>query len=177
MNILRIKQRGPRASLFNRCTPITDLESERDWILQLIRLVIKNELEGLSANQAGINKQVFVTDVRGDGIRIYINPTLTIIDFDQKLVRDKCFSYPSVPYKRYRHTSVIVEAQSFDGSGFILDTTESKYNGDVAIRLAARIQHEMEHMHGIDVLQEPNVGDGQKALADLSQKPVYVPAL
>jgi len=155
---LAIKQRAPYdPGLFQVCRPVIDISNDKDWIVELVRIVLLEGIEGLSANQAGINKRVFVTNVRGDGIRIYINPILTIIDYDQHLVEESCHSYPRSTARRFRHNHVSLDALRFSGEREITDTTEDKYDPVVAIALAARIQHEMEHLRGINVREEPRL--------------------
>lgn len=168
---LHITQRAPYKGLLSICSPIHNIKAEQDWIVQLTRLVIKNELEGLSANQVGINKQVFVTNVSGDGIRIYINPILTITDYDQHQYEEYCASYPRTNVMRYRYSHIILDYLSFSGESDIVDTTDHKYNRDAALRLSARIQHEMEHLYGLDVRSDPPEGEG---LERLTSQPIRI---
>ena len=152
MKPLAIKQRAPYdPGLFQVCTPVHDLPEARDWIVQLVRLVLLDDLEGLSANQVGINKQVFVTNVRGDGIRIYINPVLMITDYDQRIVWECCPSYPRTNSSRYRHNHVALDSFRFSGEREWTDTSDYKYDPVVALSLSARIQHEIEHLQGVNV--------------------------
>jgi peptide deformylase len=107
---------------------------------------------------------VFVTDVLGDGLRVYINPILTITDYDQAEVEECCHSYPRTDATRLRHKHIILDYLTFSGKSEILDTMDGKYSVDVARRLAVRIQHEMEHLYGLSVRDEPKVGEGLELL-------------
>jgi peptide deformylase len=171
MKPLHITQRAPYGGLLSICSPVQDLKKEQPWIVQLVRIVIHDELEGLSANQAGINKQVFVTNVRGDGIRVYVNPILTIIDFDQIEYEEFCKSYPRTDVPRTRHSHIMIDYLNFSGEPDVIDTTDPKYARDVGLRLSARIQHEMEHMYGLSVREDPLDGEG---LEELTSQPIRI---
>ena len=171
MKPLHVTQRAPYKGLLSICSPIHDVKAEQEWIVQLVRMVIHNELEGLSANQVGINKQVFVTNVRGDGMRIYVNPILTITDYDQSEFEEYCHSYPRTNVTRLRHAHVILDYLTFSGDQEILDTMNTKYARELAPRLSARIQHEMEHMYGLSVREDPEIGEG---LETLTSQPIRI---
>lgn len=172
---LQIKKRGPRGPLLSMCSPIDDIGAIWPTLLAMIKHVYENRLDGLSANQCGLNKQLFITDVPGDHIRIFINPIVTLVDFDMDEHDECCASYDK-PRVRYRHAHVIVDALNSRGERFVLDTSSPTYPEEVGRRLAARIQHEMEHMFGLDVREEPDVSADQTALADLLVKPARAAA-
>lgn len=163
---IEIKKRGPRRPLYSLCTPVRHTDEVHDLVLSMIWRLRDEGLEGLSANECGEAKQLFITNVNGDGIRIYINPAVTIIDHDMDEHKEICASYDKAR-TRFRHGHVIVEATNFKGQRFVLDTSNPVYPDDVGRRLAARIQHEMEHMFGMDIRDEPDLAAGQTALADL----------
>lgn len=163
---LEIKKRGPRGPLYSLCSPVGDIEEIRPLVLAMLKRVYDEGLEGLAANQCGVNKQVFVTDVIGDYIRVFINPIVTIVDHDMDEYHEICASYDKAR-TRFRHGHVIVDATNFKGQRFILDTSSPQYPDETGRRLAARIQHEMEHMFGLDIRDEPDVSAGETSLSDL----------
>lgn len=163
---IEIKKRGPRRGLYSLCTPVRDRDEVHDLVIAMIQRLRHEGLDGLSANQCGENKQLFITDVDGDGIRIYMNPVVTIIDHDMDEHLEICASYDKAR-TRFRHGHVIVEATSFKGQQFFIDTSSSIYPDAVGRRLSARIQHEMEHLFGMDIRDEPDVAAGDTCLSDL----------
>jgi peptide deformylase len=155
MTKLKIRKRGPYGPLLLPCDNVESIKDARPWIVSLCNLVYTNKLEGLAANQCGINKRVFITDVRGDGFRIFINPTVTITDYDEIEVVEHCSSYRS-SHTRNRHTHLIIEAQNFCGDNIILDTG-ALTNAAAGRRLSAAVQHEMEHLAGWNVTIDPEL--------------------
>jgi peptide deformylase len=151
---LSIRARAPYKHLLKKCEPVQDLEAAKPYIVDMVRLLVANKLEGLSANQCDWPYMVFVTNVKGDmGPRVFINPQVTVVDYDEEVYIERCASYPrnkkGVP--RWRHAHVIVDAINYKNESFILDTTDPMYPDSVARRLSATIQHELEHLYGVDV--------------------------
>jgi peptide deformylase len=163
---IEIKKRGPRVALYSLCSPVHNNAEVHDLVLAMIHQLRDEGLDGLSANECGVNKQLFITDVPGDHIRIFINPVVTVVDHDMDEHLEVCASYDKARM-RFRHNHVIVDATNFKGERFLVDTSSPVYPEDVGRRLAARIQHEMEHMFGMDIRDEPDVAAGQTALVDL----------
>ena len=157
---LTIRKRAPYGALLVPCEPVYDIPEARPWIVALASVLYANKLEGLSANQCGLPYRAFLTDVRGDGIRIFINPQITITDYDQEEIVEHCSSYRAGTV-RQRHAHVIIEAQNFSGEHFFLDTANLYLNPvrnkKAGWRLSAAIQHEMEHIDGLDVRVEPTL--------------------
>lgn len=149
---LRIRKRAPRGALLVPCQPVEDIEAARPWIVALAKLLYTNRLEGLAANQCDLPYRAFLTDVRGDAIRIFINPSVTIVDYSKEEVVERCSSYNDTS-TRYRYAHVIIEATNFSGEDFVLNTA-TLTNEPAGRRLSAAIQHEMEHLGGCDVTVE-----------------------
>lgn len=162
---LHIRKRAPFGALLVPCEPVIDIPAARPWIVALASLVYKHKLEGLSANQCGLPYRAFLTDVRGDGFRFFINPQITITDYDQEEIVEHCSSYRAGT-PRLRHAHLIIEAQNFSGEHFFLDTSDmyldKERNKKAGWRLSAAIQHEMEHLDGLDVRVEQPVSLPQR---------------
>lgn len=173
---IEVKKRGPRSPLYSVCTPVDSVFEIRPLLLAMLRRVYLEGLDGLAANQCGEAKQLFITDVPGDHIRVFINPIVTIIDYDMEEQEEVCASYDR-KRTRLRHAHVIVDALNSKGERFVLDTSNHTYPNEAGRRLAARIQHEMEHLLGLDVREEPDVSAEQTALADLLSQPERRPQL
>jgi len=171
---LKAKKREPNGSLLSLCSPIESIEEIRPFLVSLARMVVRDKLEGLSANQVGVAKQVFITDVPGDCIRFFINPIVTIVDHEQSPIHESCASR-RITVERYRHAHVFIDALNMKGQRFIIDTSSPVIPADVGLRLSARIQHEMEHMLGICTKTEPDVSSEQMALADWLLLPAHDP--
>ena len=114
MTTYKIKQRAPYPHLFDECEELpTDWpEKYRPLLLEMIKICLQKKLEGLSANQLGVPIKAFVTKALGDGPRVFINPVMDILDYDQNLIEETCISFPRTNVERYRHKAVVVAARN-----------------------------------------------------------------
>lgn len=93
---------------------------------------------GLSANQVGVNKSVFVMGTK-DFQTLVFNPQITAISSDEVSLDEGCLSFPGVYMKVKRPKSVLVKYQNTKG-----EWIEDEFHG-----LTARIfLHEYDHMQG-----------------------------
>lgn len=126
----------------------------------MIDTMYKEELIGIAAPQIGQNFMLFVTHPRKtkarkaviDKLRIYINPKLIFASKEQNLIYEGCGSVSDFgPVLRPKE--VEVEAIDEKGQKFSLKTDGI---------LARVIQHEMDHLNGIEFIQK--VSDYSKIL-------------
>jgi peptide deformylase len=105
---------------------------------------MKKQLElngaGLSANQVGLDMQVFTF---GDGkelVRYIINPEVVDLSDETVTMREGCLSLPGVWLNLTRPVSVTARYQRTDGS----------WATEEFIELAARVfLHEYDHLYGV----------------------------
>lgn len=125
-------------------------------IATMTRALRKFNLVGIAANQIGVNAQVFLTEIRrteirkqatGDQLRVFINPKLTWQSKKQTELIEGCGSLAHArlfgPVKRPE--KVTVEALDKNGNPFQLTATGL---------LAKVIQHEYEHLQGINIIDK-----------------------
>ncbi len=116
----------------------------------------KNELIGIAGPQIAENYQIFVTEPREtktrpkdqtDIFRVYINPTITVFSDDQVIIFEGCGSVLHGqlfgPVKRPK----IVTIEAFNEKGKLFRLTSDGI-------LARVIQHEYDHLHGIEFLEK-----------------------
>ena len=127
---------------------------DRELVVQLVRHMRRAGAISMSANQIGGEFQVCCTNVPGDYIRIFVNPELDIVDYDEELVDEACASFPRSTAQRYRHRNVIVSARTFDGNPIYLDTSDTMFPEHVSRLLSYRLQHEVEHLRGVNVRED-----------------------
>lgn len=125
-----------------RCDEI-DIRKENDLMRSII-LDLKETLRehkngvGLSANQIGYNKRIFIINFNGD-YRSFVNPI--IIDVKGlSMSREGCLSIPGKEYIRPRHNDIKVMYQT------PLGKTETKRFFGMA---AYVFQHELDHLDGL----------------------------
>lgn len=93
---------------------------------------------GLSANQIGYNKRVFVLNFNGD-IRTYINPSIAVSG-PMGFNREGCLSLPNKEYIVPRASQITVNYVTPNGR---VDTAEIKGFA------ASVFQHELDHLNGV----------------------------
>ena len=96
---------------------------------------------GLAASQIDVHEQVIVIDLSSDGSapRVFINPTIEVIDETLDGYEEGCLSVPGFSEAVERPKAIKVEALDRDGRP--IDET-------VTGLLAVCLQHEMDHLQG-----------------------------
>lgn len=137
--------------------PIRSFKSKKlnQLIADLRDTMRAEELIGMAAPQIAENFFVFVTEprkttsrklARSDKFRVYINPIIKFFSKDESLFYEGCGSVLHGelfgPVKR----SQIIEVEAFDEHG-------RKFRLRCDGILARVIQHEMDHLHGIEFLE------------------------
>ena len=143
----------PRSvALHSPCTEVTDIDGEvREFIPYLIRIMRNEDGIGISANQVGINKAVFITNVPGDHIRIFINAGIRGTRGPDLNVKEGCLSYPGKQLITQRKRHVLVHALNLSCEQFMIDTSDRIYKPKTSALLSVCLQHEIDHMNGIDM--------------------------
>lgn len=127
--------------------------------------MIKNDLIGMAAPQIGYNYKIFITQPRktkarkllkGDKLRIYINPKIVKSSREQNIIYEGCGSVLNGnlfgPVERPKE--ITIEAYDEEGEKF-----QIRCDGI----LARVIQHENDHMVGIEFTEK--ISDYKKLMA------------
>jgi peptide deformylase len=142
---------------------IKDIRSPKTKKLlkDMIDTMYKEELIGIAAPQIGQNYSVFVTHPRKtksrklekiDILRIYINPKLIYSSKEENLIYEGCGSVSDFgPVLRPKEVKVAA-----------IDEKGQKFSLRTDGILARVIQHEMDHLNGIEFIQK--VSDYSKIL-------------
>jgi peptide deformylase len=96
---------------------------------------------GLAASQIDVHEQVIVIDLSSDGSapRIFVNPTIEVIDETLDGFEEGCLSVPGFSEAVERPKAIKVDALDRDGNPI---------NETVTGLLAVCLQHEMDHLQG-----------------------------
>ena len=96
---------------------------------------------GLAASQIDVHEQVIVIDLSSDGSapRVFVNPTIEVIDETLDGFEEGCLSVPGFSEAVERPKAIKVDA--LDRNGSPIDET-------VTGLLAVCLQHEMDHLQG-----------------------------
>lgn len=117
-------------------------ETIRLYAREITKHLILNHGLGLSACQIGINKKMFAY-WQGDSIKVMVDPIITEYSTETVFKKEGCLSLPLVNVRVGRSQKIKVQYIDLEN---VIHTEE--YTG-----LEARvIQHEIDHLNGITIL-------------------------
>ncbi len=121
------------------CPEVKEIdESVEKLVRDLVDSLPRPGGAGLSANQLGVLKRVFVYEDQGE-VRACINPRLVSVSEETGEDLEGCLSLPGVAVPVTRHLSLVLECLDLDGSPRRLE---------VEGWLARVFQHELDHLDG-----------------------------
>ncbi|MDD5427733.1 MAG: peptide deformylase [Candidatus Omnitrophica bacterium] len=129
-----------KASKVFRITP-----QIKEALAEMAKLMYLSQGVGLAAPQVGIDKQLAVIDI-GSGLINLINPVISKRD-GTEILEEGCLSVPELAVKVKRSKSVTVQFLDTDG-----EARQIKADG----LLARAIQHELDHLRGILIIDYVN---------------------
>ena len=140
---------APNECLKTECAPIDKIDGK---VRQLAKRMLKDMYAadgcGLAAPQVGELVQLVVIDVDyGAGKKnpyVLINPKVVVADGEERENGEGCLSFPGITVPVSRPTHVVVQALNLDGD---LMQYEARDN-----LLAMCLQHEIDHLHGVTML-------------------------
>jgi peptide deformylase len=114
---------------------------------EMIEIMNANQGVGLAATQIGESKRIIVVDP-GDGPRIFFNPRIFKKSWKKEIIEEGCLSLPGYSLRILRPKEI--EIDFLDEKG---ERIKMKANG----LLARIIQHEIDHLDGILLLDRLNL--------------------
>jgi peptide deformylase len=123
---------------------------------------------GLAATQLGVMHRVLVYRVEGDApVAALVNPRLEWSSDDTEPLDEGCLSLPGVLVEVERPIHVRVAAQDEHGEDILIE----------ASGLEARvIQHEMDHLDGVLILDRTSRDERKRAMRTLRESAAAAPA-
>jgi peptide deformylase len=121
---------------------------------------------GLAATQIGVLRRAFafLPDKEGEPL-VIINPTFTATSEERESDTEGCLSLQGVVIPVERHVSLTIEGKDPEGSDVKLELEG----------LPARIvQHELDHLDGVLILDRTTPEARREALGILRPQPVFV---
>ncbi len=113
---------------------------------------------GLAAPQVGVRKRLFTFDLHeGDGPAVVINPEIVHRE-GEVLSGEGCLSVPGYHFEVVRSERVTMRGVDLDGNEVVLE-------GDDL--LARMIQHEIDHLDGVLLLDRVDPDARREALRDM----------
>lgn len=114
---------------------------------------------GLSANQVGILKQVFVFDME-EGLQAFANPKIVWRSEETEEDEEGCLSLPDVRITVKRAAKIKVEVTDMSGNRVTLEAEGL---------LARLLQHEVDHIEGRLLLDRASRADRKRAIKEMNQ--------
>lgn len=114
---------------------------------------------GLAAPQVGVQRAFFVYDY-DENPGVLINPTIVESDGEWAF-EEGCLSIPDMAFEIVRPKQILVKAADLDGNDVELEADE------VFARL---IQHEIDHLNGVLLLEHLDQDQRREALVELRRR-------
>lgn len=159
---------SPDDRLKTECAPIEKID---DGVKRLAKRMLKDMYAadgcGLAAPQVGELVQLVVIDVdyAGEGTKknpyVLINPKIVAADGPERAYGEGCLSFPGITVEVKRPSHVVVQARNLDGD---LMQYEARDN-----LLAVCLQHEIDHLHGVTMVDHLSAGQRIATLRDYEE--------
>ena len=148
--------------LRQRANEVTDIDGK---LVRLVEDMIPTMYDaaglGLAAPQVGVQKRIFVYDLRDDrGPQVIVNPTVSE-HRGEWVYEEGCLSVPGLSWENTRPKEVHLTGVDLDGNDVSFEADEL---------LARLFQHELDHLEGIlliDRLDEDQRKEAKKAVREL----------
>jgi len=145
--------------LRSKCEPVTDFESARSLIEDLIDTTKLPGRAGVAAPQIGVPLRAFSYNVQGE-VGYLINPEIVSVEGEKTLIEEGCLSVPGLWHETPRFERVTAE-------GFNLAGEKITITG-VGL-LAQALQHECDHLDGKVYLDQLEASERKLAMRKLRE--------
>ena len=154
---------SPDPRLKQECAPITEITPEvRELAERMLEDMYAADGCGLAAPQVGEVVQMVVIDVDWAGgdknPYVLINPRIVESSDETRTYEEGCLSFPGITVEVERPSGVVVHAENLDG-----DTMRYEASANL---MAVCLQHEIDHLHGITMVDHLSPADRIVALRE-----------
>lgn len=115
---------------------------------------------GLAAPQVGVLKQIITVDMGQDNYSVFVNPVIKEHSKATETDEEGCLSVPDVHVPINRYAKVVVEALDLKGRKIVIEADE---------QLARVLQHEIDHLNGLSILDKTDSKSRQKAISEFME--------
>ncbi len=159
MAIFPVRKHGDPV-LREKALPVSEVDQEiKDLAKNMSETMYNAPGAGLAANQIGILKRVITYDI-GKGLRVYINPEIIWTSEDCDEDEEGCLSFFEIRVLIRRANKVKLRAKNLDNKDIELTVED----------LEARVvQHEIDHLDGIVILDRTTRSEQRKALKKMRE--------
>jgi peptide deformylase len=158
---------SPDPRLRQECAEITEINEEIEQLAERMKqLMFDNGGCGIAAPQVGELVQMVLIDTEYSGKSDYdpyvlINPVITEHSDSMMSYSEGCLSVPGINCEIQRYDHVVVEA-------YDLDANLMRYEGAGDL-FCVCLQHEIDHLHGITMLERLEPAKRLSALRDYQE--------
>jgi peptide deformylase len=154
----------PDAALRLRAHEVEDFDDDlRRLADRMVALMHDAQGVGLAATQVGVLRRLFVFEPDEDGARAIVNPEIVVRDDEKETEEEGCLSLQGVRAPVERSVRVTIKGVDPDGS-----EVQWELEG-----LGARVvQHELDHLDGVLIIDRTDDESRKKALAVLRPQPI-----
>jgi len=139
------------------CLPVTEVNSSViHMIKKMSKIMYHHKGIGLAAPQVGSLNRVIIADI-GEGLISMINPEI-LTGFGEGYLEEGCLSLPETVVNVKRQQSVFVH---------YLDNNEIEKESELDGLTARVIQHEIDHLNGVLIIDYAPVEERINLLSDL----------
>jgi peptide deformylase len=146
------------------CREVSDLESIKTLVRDLLDTCNLPGRAGVAANQIGVDQRVFSYTVNGE-LGYLINPVIVQRSYETELMEEGCLSIPGLWNKVLRSKSVVIQGQQLDGA-----EVEIEAEG----LLAQVFQHECDHLEGMLYIDRLDQQSKKQAMSEIRQSEWFV---
>jgi peptide deformylase len=161
MSILNIVHYGDPI-LRKKCKPVTNFNKIVSIIDDMFDSMYEAEGIGLAANQVGLDMHLFIVDIshtdETDQTHIFINSTIISKNNDEEYFQEGCLSIPGIALDVLRPKKITLKYQTPDQKWH-----KKKFEG----LLARAIQHEIDHLNGVFIIDRVDQKERKKYKKDL----------
>ena len=161
MSVLSIVHYGDPI-LKRKCKPVDNFDKIISVIDDMFDSMYEAEGIGLAANQVGLDMHLFVVDIshtdETDKTHIFINSTIINKNKDEEYFQEGCLSIPGIALDVLRPKKITLKYQ----------TPDQKWHEKIFDGLLARaIQHEIDHLNGVFIIDRVDHKERKKYKKDL----------
>lgn len=147
--------------LKSRATPVDKFDESLEQLVEdMLETMREYEGVGLAANQVGRLKRILVAALEGEEY-VIVNPEINETGDESEKDVEGCLSIPEIQVEVERPTQVTISGQDRSGAPVRLE----------AEGLLARIlQHEMDHLNGVLILDRTDRESRKAAMRELRER-------
>ena len=162
MSVLEVVNYG-HPILRNKCKFVSDFSKLSTFVEDMFDTMYEEEGIGLAANQVGVDMNLFIIDIahtdEKEFPRVFINGKITKF-YGESIFSEGCLSIPQVALEVTRPEKIRFKYQDINENWY-----EEVFDG----LLARAIQHEMDHLNGVLIIDLVSKMQRKKVQKDVNR--------